>query len=852
MVNLLKLSFVFFSISLINAITINQVPDYVNNTGNLTDRNNTSIEYLNNSTDIFEKDHLEENLSSHRKLLVMKKFTRKQVTKLSTVNKPTVTISITKPATVTKLKSEQHIDDNHVYRHSNKYTKQTAKQTIDNFRADRSKNLSPAVKNVLSGNEKKLDIWLSTDLGKDAVKFCMSLGILNKPSIYNGCLEDMMIIKDQKIAKESALSAEEVLSSDHPGTNRRFCQASGDPHCTNYDGSFFHIQEPGIYIITKTDGFEVQEKMKKNEDNKVGVPSCMIGAIVKVGSIIVEIDVANYKKVLVNGESVDIPENLAMNFGGVQVKYGRQTIEWKGEKAVATGMKITAKNGFMAMIEGGYCGVLEVNVPMSYYGKMQGICGNADGNKNADDFKDVNGKTMDVNYGAKSWEMSGYGGPTSPLSKWQLAWKPKGTSCYFAKECDQDLITAKPVVSTLTNKPATAATPVVSVPTVASTAKTPMTDTPVANTPNVASATKPATVTTKPVIAAKPVVSAPTVTEATKSSVASSVSISSSTKPSVSASVSSSTKPSVLASASSATKSSASSATKSSASSASTSSASFTKPSVASSTTASSQTASSISSSIKKDEKKIKQLFHDVKGTHGFSSEKLQDLKNNILKMISDENKSKEKELSEFQKTILFSKQDLEKINKKYDEKVKEHIALNESITKLEKTMNEHYKQMLSDAKYLLLLDKIKPNFLNTLTSFNEQVKTIKNTIQVNIIEGDDKALMLRIMFEMNEKTTNYTSVLSNEFIKHYEKYKKRAGLDKSEYDNEYNQIKILKTKYEAQKKLRDSYLIEYKNAMAVFVKMQENYKLNSDEIKSFKQIAVFIEKIFNNNYNKC
>ena len=227
-------------------------------------------------------------------------------------------------------------------------------------------------------------------------------------------------------------------------------------------------------------------------------------------------------------------------------------------------------------------------------------------------------------------------------------------------------------------------------------------------------------------------------------------------------------------------------------------------------------------------------------------------MKNNILKMISDENKSKEKELSEFQKTILFSKQDLEKINKKYDEKVKEHIALNESITKLEKTMNKHYKQMLSDAKYLLLLDKIKPNFLNTLTSFNEQVKTIKNTIQVNIIEGDDKALMLRIMFEMNEKTTNYTSVLSNEFIKHYEKYKKRAGLDKSEYDNEYNQIEILKTKYEAQKKLRDSYLIEYKNAMAVFVKMQENYKLNSDEIKSFKQIAVFIEKIFNNNYNKC
>jgi hypothetical protein len=890
MVNLLKLSFVFFSVSLINAITINQVPDYVNNTSNLTDINNTSIEYLNNSTNIFEKDHLEENLSSHRKLLKINNLASQPVAKPPTVNKPTVTISVakpptvnkptvtisvakpptvnkptvtvsvakpqtvikptvtisvTKPPTVIKQKSKKHIDNNHIYRHSNKHTKQTAKQTVDNFRDDRSKNLSPAVKNVLSGNEKKLDTWLSTDLGKNAVKFCMSLGILNKPSIYNGCLEDMMIIKDQKVAKESALSAEEVLSSDHPGTNRRFCQASGDPHCTNYDGSFFHIQEPGIYTIAKTDGFEVQEKMKKNGDNKVGVPSCMIGAIVKVGSIIVEIDVANYKKVLVNGESVDIPENLAMNFGGVQVKYGRQTIEWKGEKAVATGMKVTAKNGFMAMIAGGYCGILEVNVPMSYYGKMQGICGNADGNKNADDFKDVNGKTMDVNYGAKSWEMSGYGGPTSPLSKWQLAWKPKGTSCYFAKECDQDLITAKPVVITLTNKPANAATPVVSAPTVASTTKTPTTDTPVANAPNVAEATKPVTVTTKPPTVAIPVVSAPTVTESSSSSASKhSAFTSSASKPS--ASTSSASKPS--ASTSSASTSSASTSSIAS----SPSAVSVTKPSVESSTTASSQTASSISSSIKNDEKKIKQLFHDVKGTHGFSSEKLQDLKNNILKMISDENKSKEKELSEFQKTILFSKQDLEKINKKYDEKVKEYIALNESITKLEKTMNEHYKQMLSDAKYLLLLDKIKPNFLNTLTSFNEQVRTIKNTIQVNIIEGDDKALMLRIMFKMNEKTTNYTSILSNEFINHYNKYKKRAGLDKSEYDNEYNQIKILKTKYEAQKKLRDSYLIEYKNAMAVFVKMQENYNMGADEIKSFKQIAVFIEKIFNNNYNKC
>jgi hypothetical protein len=312
--------------------------------------------------------------------------------------------------------------------------------------------------------------------------------------------------------------------------------------------------------------------------------------------------------------------------------------------------------------------------------------------------------------------MTGYNGPTSPLSKWQLAWKPTGSQCYFSKDCE--------------------------------------------SSPQAAPKTAPvAAPKTAPVSAPQ--------------------------------------------------------------------------------------------QSIKTDEDKLKQLFKDSKDTHGFSREKLQDLKKNILKMITDEKKSKEKELAEFQKTIFFSEQDLVKLNKKYDDKVAELTALNKTINKLEQTMQQHYKQMLSDAKYLLILEKIKPNFLQTLTVFNQQVRTIKDTIQVNIVEGDDKAFMLRIIYEMNDKTTNYTSVLSNEFIKHYEKYKRLSSLDKAEYDNEYKQLEILKTKYEAERKLRDNYLAEYKNAMKILQKLQSNYKLDSEDIQSFQQLSIFIEKIFNNNI-KC
>ena len=157
---------------------------------------------------------------------------------------------------------------------------------------------------------------------------------------------------------------------------------------------------------------------------------------------------------------------------------------------------------------------------------------------------------------------------------------------------------------------------------------------------------------------------------------------------------------------------------------------------------------------------------------------------------------------------------------------------------------------MLSDAKYLLILGKIKPNFLKTLTSLNEQMSTIKKTIQVNIVKGSDKASMLHIIYTINDKTTNYTSILSREFIAHYEKYKQKYGLDKAEYDNEYRQLEILKTKYEAERKSRDNFLKEYQSAKKILQKLLSNYDMEAEDIAAFKKLEQFIEKIFNN--NKC
>jgi hypothetical protein len=172
----------------------------------------------------------------------------------------------------------------------------------------------------------------------------------------------------------------------------------------------------------------------------------MTGAVVHYKQMNIEVDVTNFGKILVNGQEMDLPEDFTLTFGGIQIRYGKQVIEWKGNKVQPAGLKLTTPNGFSVMISGGYCGVLETNVPTAFFGKMQGICGNADGTKHANDYADPNGVVMNVNHGAKKWERSGYNGPDSPLSKWQLAWKPRGSECYFAKDCESGMQTRKTTV----------------------------------------------------------------------------------------------------------------------------------------------------------------------------------------------------------------------------------------------------------------------------------------------------------------------------------------------------------------------------------------------------------------------
>lgn len=244
-----------------------------------------------------------------------------------------------------------------------------------------------AKENVKEVIQKQRNFAKSED-GKNAHEYCKSLGA--KGNAYKGCMQDMRLTGNLKIVKKAVQVtkvAQRVLAKSTRNGVSRVCTASGDPHFTNFNGDYFHLQEPSIFVFAKSkDGmFEVQ--VKQDGATRVGQPSYVRAVKVRYGN---NVYTSNF------------------NQDGLIVKQDGTT--------------------------------LTVTVPPNYENEMTGVCGEDTPNKGAHNFKLPNGDLADVDYGKSGWEMGGYGGPNTKLSKWHLSWKPTLDTCLFTlNECKSNL-----------------------------------------------------------------------------------------------------------------------------------------------------------------------------------------------------------------------------------------------------------------------------------------------------------------------------------------------------------------------------------------------------------------------------
>jgi hypothetical protein len=174
----------------------------------------------------------------------------------------------------------------------------------------------------------------------------------------------------------------------------RVCTASGDPHFTNFNGEYFHLQEPSIFIFARSKDALFEVQVKQDGASRVGDPSYVRATKIRYGSDV-----------------------YTSSF---------------------------SKDGFSVQQSGT---TLTVTAPASYEGQMMGICGEDTPFQGNHNFRTPDGNIADVNYGQRGWEMGGYGGPNTKLSRWHLAWKPSLNQCLFsANECKTNLGMPVPVV----------------------------------------------------------------------------------------------------------------------------------------------------------------------------------------------------------------------------------------------------------------------------------------------------------------------------------------------------------------------------------------------------------------------
>ncbi|XP_054904027.1 IgGFc-binding protein [Poeciliopsis prolifica] len=183
----------------------------------------------------------------------------------------------------------------------------------------------------------------------------------------------------------------------HP-VGKGVCQASGDPHYLSFDGRKFDFQGTCTYILSKSCGVEgthlkafsvqVENVQWDQMRGKKKVSVTRLVAIEVYGFTLIMRN--KMLGVLVNGEFNNLPVNL--NDGAVKIyQEGRNYV-------IVTDFELVVTYDLVYHVT--------VTVPGNYRGKVCGLCGNFNGDKN-DDFQMSNHQvTNDVNKFGTSWKIT--------------------------------------------------------------------------------------------------------------------------------------------------------------------------------------------------------------------------------------------------------------------------------------------------------------------------------------------------------------------------------------------------------------------------------------------------------------
>ncbi len=238
-------------------------------------------------------------------------------------------------------------------------------------------------------------------------------------------------------------------------------------------------------------------------------------------------------------------------------------------------------------------------------------------------------------------------------------------------------------------------------------------------------------------------------------------------------------------------------------------------------------------------------LTSNLQVYHNHTSHHLQKLETTIVAMLNKtrflqkEEEESNKKNYENEKKIL-NKKRLE--HKQYEQHL---LSLHQQIVNLNKTILEFWRDIHTDTTYLQKLELLKPKFIGSVDKVNNKMDVLNKYIVDTIIEGDDKKVMLSMMFNIKNTTYYSSNDLAEAFLHHYEKYKNQLGKDTSSYHTEIEKLHELITNYKLYaNKIHDD---DYSKIVHLVRKLKNVYKLSKENTELLDELIYKIISILKN-----
>jgi len=241
------------------------------------------------------------------------------------------------------------------------------------------------------------------------------------------------------------------------------------------------------------------------------------------------------------------------------------------------------------------------------------------------------------------------------------------------------------------------------------------------------------------------------------------------------------------------------------------------------------------------------EIVKEINTNKDVSLSKLTEISGKIVNIMGEIKDKELKELKTALHTIDITQKDVNTIYHNYLVKSKSVSMLKTRIDLLKVTIQKHYEQMQSDNEYLKRLELIRPKYFKTLEEYNNHLKNVREAISKNIVEGDDKKAMLKLLDDADLHTQDSTGKLSKAFLEHYEKYKNLLNKDTAIYNENISELSKESSLYNEEENISQKYFSEYNKAVKMLESLKKTYAESSSEQEYFNDIIKIIEALFKN-----